>query len=212
VTLKIYDKQSEKEFEDHVVSNQFQVSTFLFFCSINALNLWTQIQNYLQGTGVLILLIAGLVTIVFTGIWWILFYYKRLTKYSGYLWAVWFFLISVINMISVNLESVNGYAFQDPMLQMMVYYILYVLNLTYCQFKQIVCWASPLYFLAFIVQETTWQNAKAKEINALLPDQYKTFIVPQFTRNVVRVLGIILSAIIAKYHHQFQVITLILQK
>jgi hypothetical protein len=83
VTLKIYDKRSEKEFEDHVVSNQFQVSTFLFICSINVMNLWLQIQNYLLGTGVLILLIAGLVTIVFTGIWWILFYYKRLTKYSG---------------------------------------------------------------------------------------------------------------------------------
>jgi hypothetical protein len=62
------------------------------------------------------------------------------------------------------------------------------------------------------VQETTWQNAKAQEINALLPDQYKAFIVPQFTRNMSRVLGVIWGAIIAKYHHQFQVITLILQK
>jgi hypothetical protein len=135
VTLKIYDKQSEKEFEDHVVSNQFQVSTFLFICCINVMNLWLQIQNYLQGTGVLILLIASLINIVFTGIWWILFCYKRVTKYTGYLWAVWFLLISVINMISVNLDSVNGYAFQDPMLQITVFYIVYVLNVSYCQFS-----------------------------------------------------------------------------
>jgi hypothetical protein len=76
-----------------------------------------------------------------------------------------------------------------------------------------VCWASPLYLLAVIVQETTWQNAKAQEINALLPDQYKAFIKPQFARNVIaRALCCIFGAIIAKYHHQFQVITLILQK
>jgi hypothetical protein len=120
-------------------------------------------------------------------------------------------------MISVNLDSVNdsknGYAFQDPMLQITVIYFIYVLNLSYCQFTEVVCWASPLYLLAVIVQEATWQNEKAKEINALLPDKYKAFIVPQFARNVVaRVLCCILGAIIAKYHHQFQVISLILQK
>jgi hypothetical protein len=48
---------------------------------------------------------------------------------------VWFLLISVINMISVNLDSVNGYAFQDPMLQITVFYIVYVLNVSYCQFS-----------------------------------------------------------------------------
>jgi hypothetical protein len=155
VTLRIYDKQSEKEFEDHVVSNQFQISTFLFMCSMNVMNLWTQIQNYYQGTGVLILLIACLITIVFSGIWWILFRCKRVTKYTGYLCGGWFFLISVINMISVNLDFANdsktGYAFQDPMLQITSVYFVYVLNLSYCQFKQVVCWASPLYLLAVIV-------------------------------------------------------------
>jgi hypothetical protein len=52
----------------------------------------------------------------------------------------------------------------------------------------------------------------ATEVQAILPDSYKFFIVASLNKTLNRALLCIFASIIAKYHDTFQIILLIISK
>ena len=91
-------------------------------------------------------------------------------------------------------------------------YFLFTINLSYCSVKTLAYFASPIFLLAIIVCETTWQQNIATMVKEALPDHLKYFVESSLNKNLYKTITIILSAIGGKYHEKINVIHLIIAK
>ncbi len=104
------------------------------------------------------------------------------------------------------------YTYQDLNWQLSNIYFYYIVNFSYCQFKQVLFYFSPIFILAQCLYVTTWQDPIAQEVHDLLPDHLKYFINVSLSKTINRVIGITVAAIISKYYEELTAINLIISK
>ncbi len=120
------------------------------------------------------------------------------------------------NMSSIHVKQDSSYyqyfAYQDLNWQMTNFFFYYVVNFSYCQFKQFLLFVGPLYVLISCLYVITWQDDVSQKVHDLLPEEYKYFVVTNLNKTFSRVLGCATAAVVAKYHEELTVINLIISK
>lgn len=143
-------------------------------------------------------------------------YFKRLRKYYFVLISTWLSSNVILNMISIHINPDRAFhqvfPYQDLCWQLSNFYFYFVANFTYCQFKNIICFASPLLMVACYLYVSTWQDEISSQVHDLLPEHLKFFVVVSLNKTMNRVSGTALAAILAKYHEERQVIELIITR
>ncbi len=150
-------------------------------------------------------------------LYFILNRFKRTRKLLPLISSIGFTSVIVINLTSTLIEDDSSafhqhHTYQDLNWQLTIFYFHLIVNFSYCQFKQVLFFFSPIFIIAQCVYVKAWQDPIAKEVHDILPDHLKYFINTNFSKTINRVIGITGTAIISKYYEELSVINQIISK
>lgn len=119
----------------------------------------------------------------------------------------------LLDMTANTLNGQSSFSDKTPYssLNNSVIYLIWVINLSYCQFRQVTFVLSPIFLLAVVFYEKSQQPLLFEVLDAL-PPHLKFFIAPSMSKTLSRSINTILIAILYKYYEEVKVIHLIIGK
>lgn len=214
-SLKILNRTVRLDYEEHVNANQCPIQTFAWFSTASIINVMLHSILMSKGANSAPFFATAIFTLVVCIVWGTCSYIKRLRSCIKYLFSFWYICLVLVNILAVYFSRNKMFGIKQPLQDsensLILHYFIYLSAYSYCQFRSILYFATPMLIVGSIVC-CQLNMAEVEELSKLLPEHYSYLLDESMSKTISKVTICALCGIVAKYNEELSTIYLIIAK